>query len=96
MEIAKHSNDLKKQKRGEIKIRDRHRDTTSVVSLVNSNALTVRKPAKPQPKRPRNTASLEEPTDNATTSEQPKILIVPAPPMPTPQEWQEPSVPSDQ
>ena len=44
--IAKHSDDLKKQKRGEIKIRHRHRDTTSVVSSVNSNvtrALTVRK-----------------------------------------------------
>ena len=68
--IAKHSNDLKKQKRGEIKIRDRHRDTTSVVSSVNSNvsrALTVRKPPKPQPKRRRNTASLDEPGDNATT-----------------------------
>ena len=35
--IAKHSNDLKKQKRGEIKIRHRHRDTTSVVSSVNSS-----------------------------------------------------------
>ena len=33
--IAKHSNDLKKQKRGEIKIRHRQRDTTSVVSSVN-------------------------------------------------------------
>ena len=46
---AKHSNDLKKQKRGEIKIRHRQRDTTSVVSSVNSNvtrALTVRKPTK--------------------------------------------------
>ena len=32
--IAKHSNDLKKQKRGEIKIRHRQRDTTSVVSSV--------------------------------------------------------------
>ena len=50
--IAKHNNDVKRQKRGEIKIRHRHRDTTSVVSSVNSNvsrALTVRKPAKPQP-----------------------------------------------
>ena len=97
--IAKHINDLKKQKRGEIKIRHRHRDTTSVVSSVSSNvsrALTVRKPAKPQPKCRRNTASLDEPTDNATTSAQPIISIVPAPPMPTPQERQEPSVPSDQ
>ena len=97
--IAKHSNDLKKQKRGEIKIRHRHRDTTSVVSSVNSNvarALAVRKPAKPQPKRRRNTGSLYEPNDNATTSEEPIISIVPAPPMPTSQEQQESSVPSDQ
>ena len=97
--IAKHSNDLKKQRRGEIKIRHSHRDTTSVVSSLNSNvsrALTVRKPAKSQPKRRRNTSSLDEPTDNATTSEKPIISIVPAPPMPTPQERQEPSVPSDQ
>ena len=52
--IPKHSNDLKKQKRGEIKIRHRQRDTTSVVSSVNSNvtrALTVQKSSKPQPKR---------------------------------------------
>ena len=97
--IAKHSNDLKKQKRGEIKNRHRHCDNTSVDSSVNSNvsrALTVRKPAKPQPKRRRNTASSEEPTDNATASEQPLISIVPAPPMPTSQERQEQSVPSDQ
>ena len=97
--IAKHSNDLKKQKRGETKIRHRHRDTTSVVSSVNSNvarALKVRKPAKPQPKRRRNTGSLDEPNDNATTSEQPIISIVPAPPMPTSQEQQESSVPCDQ
>ena len=96
--IAKHSNDLKKQNRGEIKIRHRHRDTTSVVSLVNSNvsrALTVCKPAKPQPKRRRNTASLNEPSENATTSEQPIISILPAPPIPTSQERQESSVPSD-
>ena len=91
--IAKHSNDLKKQKRGEIKIRHRHRDTTSVVSSVNSNvsrALTVRKP-----KRRRNTASLNEPKANATTSEQPIISIVTAPPMPTSQDRQESSVPSN-
>ena len=96
--IAKHSNDLKKQKRGEIKIRHFHRDTTSVVSSVNSNvsrALTVRKPVKPQPKRRHNTASLKEPSDNATTSEQPIISIVPTPPMPTSQERQESSVPSN-
>ena len=81
--IAKHSNDVKRQKRGEIKIRHRHRDTTSVVSSVNSNvsrALTVRKPVKPRPKRCRNTASSNE-NDNATTSEQPLISIVPAPSM---------------
>ena len=99
IKIAKHSNDLKKQRRGEIKIRHRHRDTTSVVSLLQSNvprALTVRKPAKPQHKRCRNTASLDEPNDNATTSEQPIISIVPASPMPTSQERQETTVPSDQ
>ena len=48
--IAKHSNDHKKQKRCEIKIRHRQRDTTSVVSSINSNvshALMVRKPTKP-------------------------------------------------
>ena len=43
--IAKHSNDLKKQKRGETKIRHCQRNTTSVVSSFNSNvtrASTVR------------------------------------------------------
>ena len=39
--IAKHSNELKKQKRGEIKIRHRQRDTTSVVSSVNSNVAVL-------------------------------------------------------
>ena len=85
--IAKHSNDLKKQKRGEIKIRHRVRDTTIVVSSVNSNvspALTVRKPVKPQLKRRRNT-NPNESNENATTSDQPLISIVPAPPAPTPQ-----------
>ena len=78
--IAKHSNDVKRQKRGEIKIRHRHRDTTSVVSSVNSNvsrALTVRKPAKPQPKRSRYTVASNE-NNNATAPEQPLISIVPA------------------
>ena len=73
--IAKHSNDLKRQKSGEIKIRHRQRDTTSVVSSVNSNvsrALTVRKPVKPQPKRRRNT-NLNEPSDTVMTSIQPLI-----------------------
>ena len=58
--IAKHSNDLKKQKRGEIKIRYRQRDTISVVSSINSNvsrALMVRKPTKPQHKRRQNAIS---------------------------------------
>ena len=36
IKIAKHSSDLKEQKRGEIKIRHCQRDTTSVVSSVNS------------------------------------------------------------
>ena len=78
---AKHSNDVKRQKRGEIKIRHRHRDTTSVVSSVNSNvsrALTVRKPAKPQPKRSRHTVASNE-NNNATAPEQPLISIIPAP-----------------
>ena len=77
--IAKHSNDLKRQKRGEIKIRHRHRDTTSVVSSVNSNvshALTVRKPVKPQPKLRRQT-NLTEPSDMASTSPLQLISIVP-------------------
>ena len=96
--IAEHGNDLKNQKRGEIKIRHHHRDTTSVVPSDISNvsrSLRVRKPAKPQPKRRFNTASLNEPSDNATTSDQPIISIVPAPPMPTSQERQESSVLSD-
>ena len=81
IKIAKHNNDIKKQKRGEIKIRHRHRDTTSVVSSVNSNvsrALTVRKPTKPQPKRRRNAAPIND-NDNATVQEQQLISIVPAP-----------------
>ena len=45
--IAKHSNDLKKQKRGEVKIRHRHSDTTSVVSSVNSNVSIVPTPPMP-------------------------------------------------
>ena len=93
--IAKHSNDLKKQKRGEIKIRHRQRDTTSAVSSVNSNvsrALTVRKPVKPKLKRRRNT-NANESNENATTSDQPLISIVPAPPAPTPQAPQTSSIP---
>ena len=94
--IAKHINDLKRLKRGEITIRHRQRDTTSVVSSVNSNvsrALTVRKPVKPQPKRRRNT-TLNEPSDNEMTSTQPLISIVPAPPAPTSRDQQEPTMPS--
>ena len=94
--IAKHSNDLKRQKRGEIKIRHRQRDTTFVVSSVYSNvsrALTVRKPVKPQPKRRRNT-TLNEPSDTAMTSTQPLFSIVPAPPAPTSRDQQEPSMSS--
>ena len=85
--IAKHSNDLKNQERGEIKIRHRQPDTKSVVSSVNSDisrALTVRKPVKPQLKRRRNT-NPNESNENATTSDQPLISIVPAPLAPTPQ-----------
>ena len=94
--IAKHSNYLKRQKRGETKIRHRQRDTTSVVSSVNSNvsrALIVRKPVKPQPKLRRNT-TLNEPSDTAMTSTQPLISIVPAPPAPTSRDQQEPSMSS--
>ena len=85
--IAKHSNDLKKQKRGEIKIRHRQRDTTSVVSSVNSNvsrALTVRKPTKPQFKRRHNvlTGDIQE---DVPAQVQPLISIVPAPPIPASQ-----------
>ena len=94
--IAKHSNDLKRQKRGEIKIRHSQRDTTSVVSSINSNvsrALKVRKPVKPQPKRRRNT-NITEPSDTAMTSPQQLISIVPAPPAPTTRDHQEPSMSS--
>ena len=95
--IAKHSNDLKKQKRGEIKIRHRQRDTTSVVSSVNFNvtrALTVRKPTKPQPKRRRTTALPIEPGESAT-QDQHGTSSVPAPPVPPPQEQPELSLVSD-
>ena len=87
---------MKRQKRGEIKIRHRQRDIISLVSSVNSNvsrALTVRKPVKPQPKRRRNT-TLIEPSDTAMTSTQPLISIVPAPPAPTSRDQQEPSMSS--
>ena len=86
--IAKHSNDLKKQKRGEIKIRHRQRDTTSVVSSVNSNvsrALTVRKPTKPQLKRRQNVIAGDLHED-VSAQDQPLISIVPAPPAPASQE----------
>ena len=97
IKIAKHSNDIKKQKRGETKIRHRHRDTTSVVSSVNSNvsrALTVRKPTKPQPKRRRNAASIND-NDNATAQEQQLISIVPAPQMSSSQNQQNQDTHSD-
>ena len=86
----------KRQKRGEKKIRHRQRDTTSVVSSVNSNvsrALTVRKPVKPQPKRRRNT-TLNEPSDTAMNSTQPLISIIPAPPAPTSRDQRELSMSS--
>ena len=86
--IEKHSNELKKQKRGEVKIGHRLRDTTSVVSSVNSNitrALTVRKPSKPQPKSRRTTASLNRPSE-PTPHEQPGPSLVPAPLVQTPHE----------
>ena len=78
--IAKHSNDLKKQKSGEIKIRHRQRDTTSVVSSVNSNvtrALTVRKPTKPQPKRRRTTAPPNEPSESASQAQPGPSSVLP-------------------
>ena len=93
--IAKHSNDLKKQKRGEIKIRHRQRDTTSVVSSVNSNvsrALMVRKPTKPQLKRRHNVIS-DEFIENVPAPDQPMISIVPAPPVPASQAAQSPLIP---
>ena len=95
--IAKHSNDLKKQKRGEIKIRHRQRDNTSVVSSLNSNvtrALTVRKTTKPQPKRRRTTAPQNEPSESAS-QDQPGTSSVPAPPVPPPQEQPGSSLVSD-
>ena len=97
IKIAKHSNNIKKQKREEIKIRHRHRDTTSVVSSVNSNvsrALTVRKPTKPQPKRRRNAASIND-NDNVTAQEQQLISIVPAPQMSSSQNQQTQDTHSD-
>ena len=102
--IAKHSNDLKKQKREEIKIRPCQRDTTSVVSSVNSNvtrALTVRKPTKPQPKRRRTTAppkslsesaSHDQPGSSSVPADQPGTLSVPAPPVPKHHEQPESSL----
>ena len=83
--IAKHNYDLKKkQKRGEIKLRNRQRDITSVVSSVNSNvtgALTVRKLSKPQPKSRQTKASLKEPSESIS-HDQPGTSSVPAPPVP--------------
>ena len=96
--IAKHSNDLKKQKRGEIKIRHRQRDTTSVVSSVNSNvsrALMVRKPTKLQLKRRHNVIS-DEFHENVPAPNQPMISIVPAPPVPAPQAPQSSLIPPAQ
>ena len=78
--IAKHSIDLRKHKRVETKIRHRQRNTTSLVSSVNSNvtrALTVRKPSKPQPKCRRFTASLNE--NEPAPQEQPGPSKLPAP-----------------
>ena len=95
--IAKHSIDLKKQKRGEIKIRHRQRDTTSVASFENSNAtraLTVRKPRKPQPKRRQTTAPPNDPSESAS-QDQPGTSSEPAPPVPPPQEQPELSLVSD-
>ena len=82
LKIAKHSNDLKKQKRGEIKIRHRQRDTTSVVSSVNSNvsrALMVRKPTTPQLKRRHNVIT-DDLHEDVPAQDQPLISIAPAPP----------------
>ena len=95
--ISKHSNDLKKQKRWENKIRHRQRDTTSVVSSVNSNgtrALTVRKPTKPQPERRRTKAPPAGPSESAP-QDQPGTPSVPAPPVPPPQGQPESSLVSN-
>ena len=96
--IAKHSNDLKKQKRGEIKIRHRQRDTTSVVSSINSNvsrALMVRKPTKPQLKRSHNVIS-DDFHENVPAPDRPLISIVPAPPVPASQVSQSTHIPPAQ
>ena len=96
--IAKHSNDLKKQKRGEIKIRHRQRDTTSVVSSINSNvsrALMVRKPTKPQLKRRHNVIS-DDFHEDVPAPDQPLISIVTAPPVPASQVAQSPHIPPAQ
>ena len=93
--IAKHSNDLKKQKRGEIKIRHRQRDTTSVVSSLNSNvsrALMVRKRTKPQLKRRHNVIS-DDFHEDVPAPDQPLVSIVPAPPVPASQVSQSPHIP---
>ena len=88
---------MKKQKRGESKIRHRQRHTTSVVSSINSNvtrALTVRNPTKPQPKRRRTTAPPNEPSESAS-QDQPGTSSVPALPVPPSQEQPESSLVSD-
>ena len=63
------------------------RDTTSVVSSINSNvsrALMVRKPTKPQLKRRHNVIS-DDFHEDVPASDQPLISIVPAPPVPASQ-----------
>ena len=96
--IAKHSNDLKEQKRGEIKIRHRQRDTTSVVSSINSNvsrALMVSKQTKPQLKRRHNVIPDNFHKDVAAPN-QPLISIIPAPPVLASQVSQSPHIPPAQ
>ena len=96
--IAKHSNHLKKQKRGEIKIRHRQRDTTSVVSSINSNvsrALMVRKPTKPQLKRRHNVIP-DDSHEDVPAPDQPLISIVPVLPVPASQISQSPHIPPGQ
>ena len=62
------------------------------MNSIVSRALTVRKPVKPQLKRRCNT-NPNETNENATTSDQPLISIVPAPTAPTPQAPQTSSIP---
>ena len=87
IKMAKHSNDIKKQKRGKSKFDTDIETLLQLFPLSTQRALTVRKPTKPQPKRRRNAASIND-NDNATAQEQQLISIVPAPQMSSSQNQQ--------